>query len=459
MAVTNADWAVRNSSRKYPLDDTASTVSDRGVFLPESFLVDCNIWAPEVEFSGGRTLKYLYIGSAAVTENYVSLTILGTAGAAQPVDGDPVGQQETPFIPLASFGISKQDLVPYKNYPVSPNYDGVSGWIMFGQLVDAEPFNLLFSTPQQSMVAPRVARFYSGLPTPGVTLGALRNLLVGDVELVTDTPITAEIVERTVEGVGTRNVIEIKMADEEGGLPDKDTMEGFAGKCSPRPESGTCNKQPITRVTGVSPDEYGRIFVDIEGITTRVFEDGVCVDSSQGLSDACAGNSITPTSVCRLAVPYTNTFDSEDDIYDFDVDAGYFYIASGNLYGFSGGYDSAACGTCLTTLGISTSVRSFTLNISDDGGADVGQFFCDSGDYRVVVLLDGSTFVEQKSTGDRTSLGTAPVSNPMTVLVSSTGSIAGITIPTDYWKPTGGTGIIVYGESEAVFSQYGVIDV
>lgn len=455
MAVTNQGWAVRNSARKYPLDDTASTVGDNGSLLPESFIVDCNIWAPEISFDDGRKLRYLYIGSASVTENQVSFTILGTAGPVRPADGGEPGISETPFTPIGYVSVSRDSLVPYKNYAITPSTDGVTGWVMFGQVTDSEPFNILFSSPSQSMLAPKVGRFYSGLPTPGITMGSLRNLLVGDVELVVSSPIAVAITEREIENVGTRNVIEIYMAEDDQ-TPSKETMESYAGDCYPRPESDTCNKQPITSISSVEPDDNGRIFVEFEGVSFRIFDDGVCIDSEQGLSDACAGVSIATSTVpCRIDVPYTNNF---SDVSDFSVQSGYLYVDGGNLYVFAGGYESAAINTCLVTLPDDVDMRAFTLDIVSDGGVEVGQFFCDAGGHRIVVLMSGAVFVEDKNTLERTQLGTAHPGDPMTVLANIGQTIGGVAIPDDYWKPSGKTGIITYGAGEATFSQYGVVD-
>jgi len=461
MSIIHPDWSVRNSTRKFPLDDTASTVSDDNKFLPASFLVDCNIWAPEVEFDGGHTLEYLYLGAATVTANQVSLTILGTAGPAVPVTGDPVGQQESPFVPLATVSVLISDLVPYKNYAIVAMYPGVTGWVMFGQLHDSEPFSMLFSTPQQSMLAPKIARFYAGLPTPGITVGALRNLLVGDVELLMDAPITAEITDRVVEGHASPYsipVIEIKMVGADGaGLPEKDTMEEFAGKCGLRPESGTCNRSPVQRITGVSPDIDGSITAEFDGVSVRRYQDGVCIDSTQGLADACAGVTVDPAVVaCDIVLPYTNTFADTADLVTF---TGYTYTDAGDLYLVPGGYPDAAAGTCLLTLDTGVAIRAFTLTLSGAvaAGAAAGQYFCDSGSYRVVVLSTGDVYAENKFTEVQIPLGSAAVSNPMTVLVSSSGTIGGVTIPAPYWVPSGGTGIIAYTE-EMTFSQYEVSD-
>lgn len=457
MAVINADWAVRNSTRKYPLDDTASTVSDDGRFLPTSFLVDCNIWAPKLTFASGRTLQYLYLGAASVTENQVSMSLLGTAGAVRPANGEAPGVMEPEFVPLATVSVAKSDLVPYRNYAITPLTAGVSGWVAFGQLYDSEPFGLLFSTPQQAMLTPRVARFYSGLPTPGITVGALRKLLVGDVAMVAGEPIQTKITTRYVEGFGTREVIEVYMGTADGKVPDKETLESFNGKCYPRPESETCTRKPIKRISGVSPDENNRIFLEFQGVNVRRFQDGICIDSEHGLADSCAGAAVEEADpVCQAQIPYVNTFDT---LGAFKVSSGYFYTDSGNLYAFAGGFQCAAASTCIKTAPVS-GVRAFTLAVSKhDDPTKVGQFFCANQSHRVVVTLAGNVYGEDVLGDTRVYLGSVAMGNPMTVLVTPDHKISGVHILDKYWNPDGEAGIIAYGESEMVFTQYGVTDV
>jgi len=73
--IINQDWLVRNSQRRYPLDDSATSYFDSGERLPEGFIVDAHIWVPEYAYSISKTLRYVYLASESVSTGIVSLTL------------------------------------------------------------------------------------------------------------------------------------------------------------------------------------------------------------------------------------------------------------------------------------------------------------------------------------------------------------------------------------------------
>ena len=477
----NREWEVQNSVRKYPLDDTATTVSDSGVLLPESFIVDANIQAPEIDYATGRKLKYLYLGSAAVTSNLISLTILGSTDPAVPANQGPVGQMESPFIPIASLAVLRGAFVPYRNYPLVPMQPGVMGWVVFGGLENSEDFSLLFSSPTQSMFAPRSAQWYTLEGAKSIRAGSLRTELVGDVEFLFNPPLAADVVTREIEGVGSRKVIEIRLAGDDGtGLPTKERMEAFAGPCHPRPESGTCTREQINTINGVSPNPEGRLILDIHGVNVRRFLDGLCVDSEQGLADACA--EIIVSFDDWIHPPFLTTFvDTElnPTMDKFVVNVGYFYVVDPEpgqdpdpgLKVLTGGYESASGGFRIKTIDEEKeeTTRTFYMEFEEDelGAAqEMGLYVSAFGGHRVVCVANGDIFIENEITGVRSYLYEAPDPpdppdplSPMMITIGEDKTINGITIPNNRWNPLGGTGIVLYGESsnEVTVSLYRVL--
>lgn len=454
-------WMNRNATRKYPLDDTASSISDSGNLLPESFIVDANIWVPSIEFAGGRILKYIYIASATVSTGLVSLTIMGNAGPASPHAGDAIASEETPFTPLASVSVLKKDFVPYKNYALTPIEEGVMGWVAFGQLTDSEPFSMLFSGPRQSMLAPKTARFYSTSDTPDIKAGQMLKKLSGDVKIVSNLPLKVSPVLRDIYGYGSTTVLEFSLVGADGeSVPNSETLELYAGPCYRRPESRNCTRVPISSVNGVTPDSDGVINVNFTGVTTRVFDDGLCIDPDRGLSQVCQSVAVAKGSIgCSISTPFVDTFSNMDNLITWTD--GYFYTDSGKLYVLTGDYSSAYTGTCLETL--PSAVTSRVFYVAEDTiatGQTYGLFICDSGSTRVVYRNDGTIIAENKYSEEiLATLGTVAAGDPLTAVVTDR-RLNGVAIPEDYWDEDGGTGIVVYGDSDlpSSFSEYGVED-
>ena len=66
------DWLVQNSQRKYPVDDGATAVDDSGKELPDSVIIDANIWIPGL--FGAVRARSVYISSITSTPSLFSIT-------------------------------------------------------------------------------------------------------------------------------------------------------------------------------------------------------------------------------------------------------------------------------------------------------------------------------------------------------------------------------------------------
>lgn len=149
-AVVNSAFYSLNSSRPFPVDDSATSTGDSGERLPENIIVDCNLRFPS-------TLgNYAYIAGVTVTPTLVTVLILA---AASP-------DAAAGFVPLASVTLPKPFVIqrPYRLTPLAP---GVGGWIVFGDGI-GENFVGRFSTPRQGLLTPRCARAVAPLPVQSI---------------------------------------------------------------------------------------------------------------------------------------------------------------------------------------------------------------------------------------------------------------------------------------------------
>ena len=451
MAQIFQDWLVRNSGRIYPLDDAATGYGDAGNPLPESAIVDMNLWVPHYEFDGGRKLEYCYVSSVIKTESILSITVLGTAGHVYPAAGDPVAQPETPFTPICTLSVTRP-FTPYRNYAVTPMLPGVGGWIMLGDVNDGEDFVIHMSTPEQGLLAPKAVRWYTPLPIPEVGLKDGVITIDGDVILDDSGNISIEKKLRTIEGEAEpREVIEFSMPTDE--------LSRFSGPCGGRPESGTCNRTPITSLSGVEADCSGNIDLNITGLEVNTITDGngICIDSDISLTQACAEAEVEinlgPS--CSLEPPFASDFNTNDG--EFRFDSGYWFTDSGLLYGGSGaGFTSGAAGTCITTLDDDAS-RTFAATIDDLNGATAGMFFSDNGLTRIVALQgDGNLYSEDLFTNVLTPIGSiSPPGMSMSITVTDQ-NIGGVAIPDNLWNASGATGLVVRDLATVIFSAYSV---
>lgn len=315
MATTNAHFYARNESRSYPLDDNASAVSAAGVALPPSVLADLSLRYP-------ATLgRHPFLASLCVTPRLVSLTVAAA--------GDP--DDPATFSPVASFTSARDEVEPYRHYPLAAQAGGCGGWVVFGAgVADPAPaaFSGRFASPAAGGLAPRAARPYR--PLPVTSLGGLyaAAAMGGVVDLAAEEPLEVAAEVREVDGVA-RTVAVVRLvepaapagtaASGQGGVPG--VFQRFAGPCGGRPESGTCGEpEPVQFLNAVGPDCGGNLTIRFSGCAaiTPVTGDahggcGVVVDCGVSLADACAPSRL-PADDGRLPGDYDDACppDSED---------------------------------------------------------------------------------------------------------------------------------------------------
>jgi hypothetical protein len=279
MAVRNQHWYNANETRSYPIDETATRVSDQGQKLPNNILSDINLRYPQI------LGQYPFLSSVGITENLVSITIQ----AATALSGTPI------FAPVAVFSILQRDIIEGRPYALEPQYPGAGGWVVFGSGVQ-ELFTGRFSAPTQSLIAPRAARFYRPFPVENISKLNNNDILTGILQLRGNEPIEVVKENRVINGVA-RDVIVVRLKPDgtlRVGGQEVNVFEALAGPCNKRPESGNCDDPaPIEFINTVPPDCDGNITIELRGCAeiARVTDQcGVVVDCSMGLIDACLDN-------------------------------------------------------------------------------------------------------------------------------------------------------------------------
>ena len=239
----NGDWYNLQSTRLYPLADTATSIDDNGLSLATDILVDCQLRLP---VSYGQA----YVAAVTVTPTLVTVIIAGDSGAI-----------------LAAMNIL-QPVAPGVSYPVQAVLPGIGGWFVFGPGV-AVPQSYRFSSKQQSALLARCAAGY--LP-PNVTSMAKSDqttLLSGIVNFKDGTDIT--VTSEKIFALGkSRNAVVFSLTADN---LQRNALEIYNSPCEPRPESGNCNNVGVQFINSVPPDCKGNINIIFQGLVPSAYSE------------------------------------------------------------------------------------------------------------------------------------------------------------------------------------------
>lgn len=443
--IVSQDWLVRNAQRSYPVDELATTIDDSGNRLLDGILIDANIWVPKHVYSSYplRELQYLYVSSIAITPFIVSITFLGAVEAITPVDGSAAQVEE--FVPIAVLCLEKP-VVPYKNHAIEPLLDGVRGWVALGSVVnDGTEHSLKFTTPQQSMLTPKAVHTFSQPPVTSLQVEDGFSLTRGDITFIGDSPLTIR-----------KQVLSVNGEDKDCLLFEldstKDILQNFAGPCGGRPESETCNKVPISSISGVSPDCQGNLTIEFEDITVRQKEDGTgfCLDSEVGRDEACDPNDGLPEDgilktefervrPCEFSPPFDiSPIDVTTLEAKFVPQSGSWFEAGGTIFGFptTQGIEIASCIQAFPPSTESVTTRTFSATVALVTNVEGGLFVMKEG-FRSIIVRNGD-LVGTSTFGEEQVFGSVGIS-PLVVGVDRT--INGLAIPDIWWRPSGLCGV------------------
>lgn len=280
MAIRNNHWYNLNEQRYYPLDDTASAISDQGELLPSALIADLRLRWP-VELG-----KYAFVSAASLTTHLVTVLIevsdtLDNSSGSQLVAGIT--------LPLADFTSGR-------TYSLQAFTAGAGGFIVFGNVALA-PYTGRFSSPQQSLLTPRAARPSRRPPVLSIGIENAAKPLTGLVDLIATPPLKLTKATRTINGVEYDNVIVFSLVEPAveiqalAGDITTSVFKEFAGPCGKRVGSRTCgDPQPIESVNGVGPDCDGVLTLDFRGcalVGRNTVDCGVVIDCELGLSQSC----------------------------------------------------------------------------------------------------------------------------------------------------------------------------
>jgi len=285
VSVTQHNWLTAQTTRRYPLDDNATGTDDTGVRIKDDIILDAHIRFPQ---AAGQ---YIFLAGLTVTDNIVTAVFLAC-------DSD---FSVASFTPLCAVTVP-QPAATLRYYNVEPLYPGVGGYVVFGDTT--EPFTARFSTPQQSLLAPKVARPYQALPIPTLGKKGRTDPLTGIVTILAGTDI--EIVKETFT-VDTIDYDAMVIRVARSTTPGVNNLAKYIGPCGKRPESQTCDRIGVQAINGVTPDCDGNIeivFPDIlEGPYTGCGEaaSGLTLDTNIRLDQVCTPNEptrFTGTDLC-----------------------------------------------------------------------------------------------------------------------------------------------------------------
>jgi hypothetical protein len=310
MPARNLNWYNLQSTRQYPLDDSATGETDEHITFPNDMLVDAHIRFPD-------TLgKYAYVQGVTSTAGLV--TVLIGASATLNTEGQTIAAVSIPRPVYANVNYDIVGLVP-----------GVAGWLTFGPGIEAM-FAGRFSAPTQTFFNPRNARPYRPLPIPTIGKLGLSTALTDIVNILGEAPVSTTVKKVSVGGREADAIIFKLSAAAASGTYNP--FADFLSPCAQRPESGTCPKTPIETINGVPPDCYGNINIEFSSnIIGQLFANcgGIDLLTPTTLKQACAPTKNRRTSTKDLCCPDTVT--TLEELYAIPVGEGNAVI--GKIYG------------------------------------------------------------------------------------------------------------------------------
>lgn len=281
MGIRNNHWYNLNEQRNYPIDDTASCMSDTEQRLPSTIIQDIRIRWP-IQYG-----KYAFVSAVSATPHIVTVMI----EVATTLDN--LARDSTL---IAGITIPRAELLPGQALTLQAFRNYVGGFISFGNFADLD-FSGAFSTPLQSLLTARAARYVRTPPIPSIGVENAATALRGVVNFTGVAPMQLVKEARIINGVEYENVIVFKLAqptlefDQETTTVDSVFSE-FAGDCGKRVGARSCDDpQPIESINGVRPDCDGVLTIEFSGcaiVGRNTADCGVIVDCSLGLSASCA---------------------------------------------------------------------------------------------------------------------------------------------------------------------------
>jgi hypothetical protein len=300
MALFNNNWFNLNSTRRYPLEDSATGESDAGLDFPNDIIVDIRLRFPD------SLCRYCSLSGVNISKSIVTVTIVGHSRLPESGSSSSYGSQE--FYPVAVISLPKP-VIPGIPYRLSNFSDGVSGWIVFGEGVE-NTFSARFSESSQALISVKAAASYREHPVKSINILNSNVSLTGDVLLKSSGDLSVTIENRTIRGVGARKCVVFGL-NSEGSL--ENLYQKYLGKCEIRPESESCNKVSVEYINNIAPDCDGNINLSFSGnglVGQKIINSsnilGMAVELPLGMAEACTKNDYLPDNDGKLPNEYVD---------------------------------------------------------------------------------------------------------------------------------------------------------
>lgn len=279
MSIRNNHWYNLNEQRNYPIDATASCISDDGARLPNDVIQDLRISWPK---SYGM---YAFISGLSATEHIVTVLISVSSTADNSPDDSSL---------IAGVTVPRNSLVPGQTLALTTFKDYVGGFITLGN-INTKIYTGKFGSPSQTLLTARAARPYRSPPIPTIRVNGSAAGLSGLVNLTAVAPLKLTKETKTIDNVEYDNVIVFSLFQETSNITTQEeevsVFQTFAGDCGKRIGARNCpDPQPVETINGVSPDCDGVLKLTFDGcaVVGRNTQDcGVIIDCSLGLTESC----------------------------------------------------------------------------------------------------------------------------------------------------------------------------
>lgn len=303
MTMIFSDWCNQNEQRNYPLVDMSDKDGDTAK-LPNSLLVDLNIWLPASAGSG------VFVSSASVTLGIVSVTFSAYGGLTN--------------VPLCAISLPKP-VDRYRKYALESFYPGAGGWVAFGGAIESTvAWTARFSDPAETKLLPKVVRAYDDLPVISAGKKSRAAALTGLVTLRGSSPVEVLACtdpwpligdpdylsnpryQRKIDGEPRDCIVARLIAAPD----DYSNLYAYSAQCTKSPEDQQCGKALLQRINGVPPDCNGNIEIEFRNIPYVLLTDddgkvlGYSLEYPLGLMDVCgATKGLVPQPIEDLCLP------------------------------------------------------------------------------------------------------------------------------------------------------------
>lgn len=220
-------WYNENSGRAYPLSEHASGRTVDGRYLPTDILADLQLMVPE-------GLGDAYVSSLRITPTLITL------GISTPETGLLVG----------TFARGPGDA--HTAHPLTAVLPNVSGWVVFGTMNLHTSATYIFDGPAASGLEKRAVRVVPAPPVHKFIRFGGRPSNYAD-NIVHFRGGGGMILERSSEDP-QRIIVRL----------NPEAKSNFVGPCNDTESRDTCNAPPMRKISGVCPDEDGKIIIRFE---------------------------------------------------------------------------------------------------------------------------------------------------------------------------------------------------